>query len=344
MRAVRYHQTGSADVLKLETIPDPQPGPGEVLLKVHAAALNRLDLFLRSGAAGMPGWKMPHTGGFDFAGTVAALGPVAGDRGGAKPSDVRVGYEAMIKARVGGPSARGPLDIVGISRPGGFAEYVVVPVECLSPKPAVYSWEEAAAYPCCHLTAYYGLILHAGLRPGETVLVHGGGSGAGAAACQVARAAGANVITTVGSDEKAAKARDLLGVDLAINYRTTEVVKGVLDYTGGRGVDVAFDPVWGGSAALTVEMLRRGGRWVLLGMVGGPTAEITAAKIMFKEITIHGIVEFYADDAQVEQAFALARQGRVRPIVSKVWPLEQLADAQRQMESGEFFGKIVVKP
>src|SRR5262245_38772363 len=145
----------------------------------------------------MPGWKLPHVGGFDIAGEVVDIGPgVAKDK---------IGLEAMIKARVFGPSARGRLDIVGIARPGGFAEYVALPVECLGKKPPAYSWEEAAAYPCCHITAYYGLALHAKVRPGETVLVHGGSSGAGAAACQVAKLVGANVITTVGSDEKAAK-------------------------------------------------------------------------------------------------------------------------------------------
>lgn len=336
MRAMRYHETGSVEVLKLEDVPTPKPGAGEALLKVRAAAMNRLDLFLRSGATTMPGWSLPHIGGFDLAGEVVDVGA------GVERS--RVGYEAMIKARVTGPSAKGRLDIVGIARPGGFAEFTVVPVECLAPKPKPCSWEEAAAYPCCHLTAYYGLVLRAGLRPGETVLVHAGGSGAGAAACQVARAAGANVISTVGSDEKAAKARELLRVDRALNYKTQDVAAAVKEFTNGRGVDVVFDPIFGSTAATSVECLARRGRWILLGMVGGPSASIVAAQIMFKEITLHGIVEFFADDEQIAQAFALAEQGRVRPVVDKVWPLEQLAEAQRQMERGEFFGKIVVKP
>ncbi|MEE8169073.1 MAG: zinc-binding dehydrogenase [Phycisphaerae bacterium] len=336
MRAVRYHETGGPDVLRFEEAPTPKPGAGEVLLKVRAAALNRLDLFLRSGAAAMPGWSLPHIGGFDFAGEVV-------DAGQGVPKD-RVGYEAMIKARVTGASTTGRLDILGIARPGGFAEYVAVPEECLSPKPSGFSWEEAAAYPCCHLTAYYGLIHCARLRPGETVLVHGGGSGAGSAACQVARLAGARVMTTVGSDAKKAKACELLNVDRAVNYRTEDVVACAQEFTGGRGVDVVFDPIWGRTAAQTIEALGRGGRWVLLGMIGGPTAELVATKILFKEITIRGIVEFFAADQQVKEAFALARQDRIRPIVSKVWPLEQLDDAQRQMESGDFFGKIVVTP
>jgi NADPH:quinone reductase-like Zn-dependent oxidoreductase len=336
MRAAQYHKTGPADVLAVEHVDTPEPGPGEVLLKVRACALNRLDVFLRSGATSMPGWTLPHIGGFDIAGEVVEVGP--------EVFDVEPGFEAMVKARVTGPTAMGRLDIVGIARPGGFAEFVVLPEECLAPKPEAYSWEQAAAFPCCHLTAYYGLILHAGLTVGETVLVHGAGGGAGTAACQVAKAAGARVIATVGSDDKADKARELLGVDLAINYTTDDFVKKTLEFTDGAGADLVFDPVWGKTADKTVGALGYNARWVLLGMVAGATAEITAAKIMFKEISIHGIVEFFADDSQVEQAFSLAYQDRMRPIVSKVWPLARIADAHRQMESSDVFGKIVVTP
>lgn len=336
MKAVRYHQTGTPDVLRLEDVPKPTPGPGEVVIAVRAAALNRLDLFLRGGLAVMPGFKMPHVGGFDVAGDVAAVG--------ADVSADLAGKPVVLKARVSGPGARGKLDIIGISRPGGFAEYVLAPASAVVPKPEGWSYEQAAAFPCCHLTAYYGLVLRAAVRPGETVLVHAGGSGAGAAAVQVARLAGASVIATVGRDASVAKARELLGADRAVNYRTEDVVKSVQEFTRGRGVDVVFDPIWGSSAAQTVECLGPGGRWIVLGMVGGQSAEIVAARIMFKEIAIRGIVEFYATDDEFMAAMNLAYQDRFRPIVDRVWPLDRLADAQRQMESGEFFGKIVVKP
>lgn len=336
MKAVRYHQTGSVDVLRYEDVPDPKPGPGEALVRVKAAAINRLDLFLRAGAATMPGFKLPHIGGFDIAGEIAAVGP--------EVDPERVGQAVVVNARVTGPKARGKLDLIGTSRPGGFAEYVVAPADRLAPKPAGYSFEEAAAFGCVYITAYYGLILNARVRPGEFVLVQAGGSGAGSAAVQVAKAAGATVITTVGSDEKCAKARELLGADHAINHRTQDFAAAVRDITGGHGADVVFDPVWGETAEKTQKCLAMRGRWIVLGMVGGLKATIDAAAIMFHEVTVRGIVEFYSNDEELEGAWSLAHRGLVRPVIDKVWPLAKLADAQRAMEEGRVFGKYVVVP
>jgi NADPH:quinone reductase-like Zn-dependent oxidoreductase len=336
MKAVRFHETGAADVLRYEDVPDPQPGLGEVVLRVRAAALNRLDIFLRSGTAPMPGLTLPHIGGFDIAGEVAAVGPDV--------DPARVGEAVIVHARVTGPKARGKLDLIGTARPGGFAEQVLVPADRLGPKPADYSFDEAAAFGCVFITAYYGLILHAAVKPGEVVLVHAAGSGAGSAAIQVAKAAGATVITTAGSDEKCAKAEELLGADHAVNYRTQDFAAVVKDVTQGRGADVAFDPVWGKTAAKTLECMAHRGRWIALGMVGGPKASIDAALLMFQEVTLRGIVEFYADDEQIEGAWSLAHRRLVRPVIDKTWPLAQLAEAQRQMEQGDFFGKIVIVP
>jgi NADPH:quinone reductase-like Zn-dependent oxidoreductase len=336
MKAVQYHQTGGPEVLRLEDVADPQAGPGEAVVRVKAAALNRLDVFLRAGAATMPGFKLPHTGGFDIAGVVESVG--------AGVDAKRVGEEVVVNARVTGPQARGKLDIIGIARPGGFAEKVLVPAHCLAPKPTVYTFEEAAAFGCVYLTAHFGLTVKAQLRPGEVVLVHAGGSGAGTAAIQVVKESGATVITTAGSNDKCARARDILKADHAINYRTADVVAEVKKLTGGRGVDVVFDPVWGQSAAKTIDCLAMGARWIVLGMVGGASASIDAAKIMFRDASILGLVEFYADEETVAGAWAMAHRGVVKPVIAKVWPLAQLADAHRQMESGDVFGKIVVTP
>lgn len=335
MKAVRFHETGPVDVLKYEDVPDPQPGEGETVVRVKAAALNRLDIFLRSGAAPMPGFKMPHIGGFDISGVVTAVGPGI-------PED-RIGTEVVVNARVTGPKARGALDIIGTARPGGFAEQVVVPAHCLAPKPQKYSFEEAAAFGCVYLTAYYGLILHAAVKPGEFVLVHAAGSGAGSSAIQVAKAAGATVITTAGSDEKCAKAKELLGADHAINYRQQDFRQAVKEITG-RGVQVVFDPVWGDTAPKTLDVIARGGRWIVLGMVGGLHASIDVSKLMFQEVTLRGIIEFYADANQIEGAWNMAHRGIVRPLIDSVWPLADLAQAQKKMEDGNSFGKIVVTP
>lgn len=336
MLAVRYHQTGSPEVLKPEQVPDPQPAAGEVLVKVRASALNRLDVFLRSGATSMPGFCLPHIGGFDVAGDIAGLGEGVTNR--------KVGEAVAVNARVTGPQARGRLDIIGISRPGGFAEYVCVPAHCLTIKPQNYSYEEAAAFGCVYLTAYRGLMLFAGVRPGEVVLVHAAGSGAGSAAIQVAKAAGATVITTAGSDAKCAQARELLKADHAVNYRTQDVAKVAREVTNGRGVDVVFDPVWGETAPKTLEALGMGGRWIVLGMVGGGNGTLAAAGVLFKEIVLRGVVEFYSDEGQIDRAWDLARRGLVRPIIAKSRPLAELADAHRDMEKGDVFGKLVMTP
>lgn len=336
MKAVRFHETGGVDVLKVEDVPDPRPGPGELLVRVRAAAINRLDIFLRSGAAGMPGFKMPHIGGFDIAGEIESVGEGV-DAG-------QVGRAVVVKARVTGPQATGRLDIIGTARPGGFAEKVVVPAHCVAPKPTTYSFEEAAAFGCVYLTAFYGLIEQAHLRPGEVVLVHAAGSGAGTAAIQLAKAVGAVVITTAGSDEKCTTARERLGADHVVNYRKQDFRDVVKDVTGGRGADVVFDPVWGETAARTIDCLAFRGRWIVLGMVDGLNAKLDASKIMFKELTLRGIIEFFADDDQIDATLNLAERGLVRPIIDTVHPLAELAAAQRQMEEGNFFGKLVVTP
>jgi NADPH:quinone reductase-like Zn-dependent oxidoreductase len=336
MKAARYHETGSPDVIRYEDVPDPHPAAGEVVVRVRAAALNRLDVFLRAGAAPMPGWTLPHTGGFDIAGEVEVVG--------AGVERVHRGQSVVVDARVTGPAARGKLDIIGTARPGGFAEKVLAPAHCLRPKPEAYSFEEAAAFGCVYLTAYRGLIEFAGLRPGEVALIHAGGSGAGTAAIQVAKACGATVITTAGSDEKCAKARELAGADVAVNYRTQDFGTIVREATGGRGADVAFDPVWGSTAPKTLDALAMGARWIVIGMVGGQEATLTVSNLLFREIAIRGVVEFYADREQIDRAWELAARGLVRPIVARTWPLAKLAEAHAQMERGDFFGKIVVTP
>jgi len=336
VKAVRFHETGGVEVLRYEDVPDPVPGPGEAVVRIRAAALNRMDVFLRAGLSKMPGFRLPHTGGFDISGEVASVGPDV--------DPAMLGQAVVVKARVTGPKARSRLDVIGTARPGGFAEQVLVPADRLAPKPACYSFEEAAAFGCVYITAYYGLVLNAGVKPGEFVLVQAAGSGAGMAATQVAKMAGAVVIAAAGSDEKCAKAKQLLHADYAVNYRTQDIAAAVGKITGGRGANVVFDPVWGESAAQTQKCLALRGRWIVLGMVGGFKATLDAAVLMFQEVTLRGIVEFYADDAQIEAAWSLAHRGLVRPVIDKVWPLARLADAQRQMERGDFFGKIVAVP
>lgn len=332
MKAVRYHEHGGPEVLRVEQVADPQPGPGEVLLKVRAAGLNRLDVFLRQGFR-FPEFSLPHIGGFDFAGEVVAVGPAC--------RSAKVGDAVMAKARVYDQWDPHRLVLLGINRPGGFAEFVLLPESNAYPKPTDYSFEEAAAFPCVYITAYQGLLNKADLRAGQVVLVHGGGGGAGMAAVQVAKLAGAVVIATVGSERKVERARQL-GADLVLNYKTQDVAAEVLAFTEGRGVEVIYDPVWGATYETNLRVAAFRARWIVLGMVGGTKSGVHAWSLMEKEITLHGLVEFHASDEEVNAAYRLARF--VRPVIDRVWPLEQLADAHRQMEGGEFFGKMVIRP
>ncbi len=336
MKTVRYHQTGGPEVLRAEELPDPKAGRGEAVVRVCAAAINRLDLFLRSGASTMPGFSLPHTGGFDIAGEVVAVGE------GVDSS--WIGKAVVVDARVTGPEARGRLDIVGITRPGGFAEQVLAPAHCLRPKPDTLSFEEAAAFGCVYLTAYRGLVSYAGVRPGEVVLVYGGGGGAGTAAIQVAKTMGATVVATAGTDEKCARLKELAGADHAINHTSQDVVKFCRGLTDGRGVDVVFDPVWGETARRTLDAVALGARWIVIGMVGGLDATLKVSNLLFREVRVQGVVEFYADTDQIDKAWMMAGHKLVRPIIAKSWPLGELAQAQRQMEAGDFVGKIVVVP
>jgi NADPH:quinone reductase-like Zn-dependent oxidoreductase len=332
MKVVRFHQMGGPEVLQLEELPDPIPGSGEVLLKVRAAGLNRLDVFLRMGFQ-FPEFSLPHIGGFDFAGEVAALGP--GCR------SAKVGGAVMAKCRLYDATQPQRLVLLGINRPGAFAEYVVLPEANCYPKPSEYSFEEAAAFPCVYITASQGLLTKANMRAGEVVLVHGASGGAGMAAVQVAKLAGAMVIATAGSDAKLARVREL-GADAAVNYRTQDVAAEVHKLTDGRGADVIYDPIWAATYETNVRAAGFRARWIVLGMVGGVKATAHPWVLMEKEITLHGLVEFYATNEEVDRAYRLSRY--VRPVIDRVWPLEQLADAHRQMESGDFFGKIVVRP
>ena len=345
MQAVRFHEHGGPEVLRYEEAPVPEVGARDALVRVKGCALNHLDIWTRRG---MPGVKisLPHILGCDVAGEVAAVGSAV--------DHVAVGMQCLVHPGIpGGPSVerlRGDDNVaadyrvLGYTVDGGYAEYVRVPADNVLPKPANLSFEEAAAVPLTFLTAWHMLgRRRADLRAGESVLVIGGNSGVGVAAIQVAKAKGARVIATVGNAEKAGRAREI-GADEVIDHyaRAGEIHKAVLELTGGEGVDVVVEHVGPAVFAQCLKALKRGGRLVTCGVTSGPSVEIDLRTVFAKHLTICG--SYMGSMSETLELLPLLASGKLKPIVDKVFPLAEAADAHRRMEESAHFGKIVLVP
>jgi NADPH:quinone reductase-like Zn-dependent oxidoreductase len=339
MKAVRFHQHGGPEVLRYEEVPTPQPGPGEVLVALRAAALNHLDLFVRDG--GVPKTPLPHIGGADGAGVVAANGPGASKY----PVGTSVFFDPGLSDGSCDYCARGEhslcdrWEILGEHRDGTFAQAVAMPEANLRPIPEGLSFEEAAAFPLVFLTAWRMVVTKARVVPGETVLIHGAGGGVSLAALQIARHAGARVFITSGHDEKLKRAREL-GADVLINHRNSDFSKEVWTITGKRGVDVVIDNVGAATWPGSIRALARGGRLVTCGATSGPKPEEDIRRIFQKQITIYGSTMGTRHDW--EQLTRLLAAGVFRPVVDRSFALDKAAEAQERMVRDEQFGKIVL--
>ncbi len=323
MRAIEIREPGGPEVLVPVERPDPVPGQGEVLISVAAAGVNRPDVLQRQGRYAPPpgATDIP---GLEVAGVIAAVGPGverwhAGDR------------------------------VCALLAGGGYAEQAVAPaVQCL-PVPSGLSLAQAAALPEVMFTVWSNVFERGRLRSGETLLVHGGSSGIGTAAIQLARARGAAVFATAGSDEKC-RACEGLGASLAVNYRTSDFVAAVKDATGGRGVDVVLDMVAGDYLQRNIDVLAVDGRLVVIGQFGGSLSTINTMPILTKRLTITG---------STLRARPVDEKGRLaRAVEAEVWPLvasgqvtvplhasfalEQAREAHRLMETSSHIGKLVL--
>lgn len=339
MKAVRFHQHGGPEVLRYEDAPTPEPGPGEVLIALRAAALNHVDLFARAGA--IPKMPLPHIGGADGAGLVAANGP------GARrfPVGTRVFFDPGLSDGTCDYCVRGEhslcdrWEILGEHRDGTFAQAVVMPEVNLRPIPEGISFEEAAAFPLVFLTARRMVVSKARVAPGETVLILGIGGGVSLAALQIARHAGAQVFVTSGSDEKLARAREF-GADVLINHQKTDFSREVWTITRKRGVDVVIDNVGAATWAGSVRALAKGGRLVTCGATSGPKPDEDIRRIFQKQVTIYGSTMGTRHDWEELNKMLAAKL--LRPVIDRTFPLEQAAQAQERMEHAEQFGKLVL--
>jgi len=339
VKAVRFHQHGGPEVLRYEEIPTPEPGPGEVLVALRAAALNHLDLFVR---AGIPGVRLPHVGGADGAGVVAALGEGATRY----PPGTPVFFDPGLSDGSCRFCARGEhslcerFEILGEQGDGTFAQAVVVPEVNCRPIPQGLGFVEAASFPLVFLTAWRMLVTKARLQPGETVLILGIGGAVSLAALQIARLLSARTLVTSGSDAKLEKAR-ALGAEVLINHQRQDFSREVWSLTEKRGVEVVVENVGAATWAGSIRALARGGRLVTCGATSGPKPDEDIRRIFSKQITIYG--SSMGTRRDWEQLTTLLQQGRLKPIVDRTYPLEQAAEAQERMARGEQFGKIVLE-
>ncbi len=342
MDAVVLREHGGREVLSFESIEAPEPGPGEVRVEVKACAVNHLDIWVRKGG---PAFKLeyPHRLGSDVAGVVDSLG--------AGVSGVEPGERVVInpglscghceRCLAGDDNLCRRYRVLGENTHGGYANYVVVPRANIAPYPGELSFEDASAAILPFLTAWQMLVGKAKVQPGQDVLIHGAGSGVGVAGTQIAKLFGARVIATAGSAEKLAKAREL-GADETINYREQDFVAEVKKLTGKRGVDVVFEHIGGDTFARSVRATTAGGCIVTCGATADFEATIDLRHVFFRQIRILGST--MASKGALLELLPHVAAGRLRPVVDRVLPLRDAAEAHRVLEEREAFGKVVLTP
>jgi len=342
VQAVTIHEHGGRDKLVFETVADPDVGPGEIRLRVRACALNHLDIWVRKG---LPHLRLsyPHILGSDIAGEVESVGP--GVKG------VEVGQRALLSPGVSCGTCREFLagrdnlcrsyGILGETRVGGYAELITVPAANLLPYPDTLDFPQAAAIPLTFQTAWQMLVDKARVGPTDTVLVLAAGSGVGSAAVQIARLFGATVIATASSAAKLARAGEL-GAQHLVNHaeRSEDWVARVREITGGRGVDVVFEHVGAATWDKSIKLCARGGRIVTCGATTGWDARTDLRHVFFRQLTILGST--MGSKSVLFDVIQQVQKGRLRPVVDRVLPLSDAAEAHRVLEEREAFGKVVL--
>ncbi len=323
MQAIEIAEAGGPEVLRIADFPVPEPGDGEVLIKVMAAGVNRPDVMQRLGLYPPPPGA-PDIPGLEVAGTVAALGP--------NTSGVQEGDTVCAL-------------VIG----GGYAEYCVAPASLCLAVPGDLSTVQAAALPETFFTVWTNVFDRGRLTSGESLLVHGGSSGIGTTAIQLAKAFGSTVYVTAGSEKKCQACLEL-GADAAINYREEDFVERISELTNERGVDVILDMIGGDYLPRNLKSLAVEGRIVQIALQGGPKVEMNLLPIMLKRLTLTGSTlrpRTVAQKAMIahslrEKIWPLLESGKVRPIIHATFPLAQASEAHRMMESSQHIGKIVL--
>jgi zinc-binding alcohol dehydrogenase/oxidoreductase len=334
MKAIRLHELGGPENLVYEDAPDPEPGSGEVVVKVHAAALNRRDVFVTRGM--YPGAKqeaLPITLGSDGSGEVVARGEGAGGTDEGTEVVINPALHWGDDPAVPGKEYR----ILGLPDEGTFAQFVKVPGDHVFPKPSHLSHEEAAAIPLGALTAYRALVTRGRVQQGETVVVPGIGSGVATFVVQMAASLGARVFVTSGSEEKIEKAKEL-GAEGGVNYNNEDWSKELKGMAGG--VDLSVDHVGGEAFDALVSLAAPGGRIVTFGATAGPKVTVVMPRIFLKHLTVLGTA--MGTPEEFGAMLDLYAEHGLRPVVNETFPLEEATAAMGHMEEGAGIGKIVL--
>jgi NADPH:quinone reductase-like Zn-dependent oxidoreductase len=321
VKAIRIHEDGGPEVLRYEDAPDPEPADGEVLIRLRAASLNHLDVWVRKG---LPSAPKPRILGADGAGMVEVAG-----------NGFETGQRVVVNPGV--IDEKGRMHVVGEAMDGTHAELVAIPARNVYPIPDELSFEEAAAFPLVFETAYRMLVTRAGLKEGETVFVWGIGGGVASAALAIAKAFGARAIVTSSSDAKLEQAR-ALGADETINH-ATEDVRARMKELGNA--DIVVETVGDATWKTSLEIARPGGRIVVCGATSGPNPPAGLHRIWWKEIDVLGSTMGSAED--FEACLELVTSGRARPLIDEMFPLSEAPAAHERLEAGEQLGKIVFR-
>ncbi|MBH0185507.1 MAG: zinc-binding dehydrogenase [Nitrospira sp.] len=340
MKAVLFREHGGPEKLTYGDMPLPAIASGEVLVRVKACALNHLDIWLRQGNPAYP-IPLPHVSGADMAGVVEEVGGQVGN--------IQVGARVVVSPGLscwtcenclaGRDNLCSTFGIIGAKTHGGYAEYVKVPFRNVLPMPENLTFEQAAAFPLVSVTASHMLFALAGLQHGETVLIMGAGSGVGSMAVQLAKLAGARVITTVGSDEKIPKAV-VLGADAVINHGKEQVADRVKLLTEGKGVDVVIEHIGPEVWETCLASLAKGGRLITCGATTGSEVKLDLRYLYSRQLTIKG--SYMGTRAELVKAAELMGQKRLMPVIDRTYPLLEARAAQELMLNRKFFGKIVL--
>ena len=340
MRCVVVREHGGFDRLRLEERPAPEPGPGQVRVRMQAVGLNHLDTWVRRGVPGHT-FPLPLIPGSDGCGVVDALGPGAAGCKEGDPVVILPGVSCGVceTCLSGADQLCRSFHILGESCDGTSAQYVCVPAANTAPKPRALTAPEGASICLVFQTAWHMLVRRAELRAGETVLVHAGLSGVGSAAVQIANMLGAQVIATAGSPEKCAKVA-ALGAHHVIDYKTKDFVAEVKALTGKAGVQVVFEHVGAATFDGSMKCLQRGGRLVTCGATTGGNVQISLHAVFFKSLSILGST--MGSKGDLRQILRLFDQGRLRPVVDRTLPLDQVGEGHRLLEAREALGKIAL--